>query len=154
MKKKNGLSLSDILKPEIVQVAVSARDREDAIRKAGEILVKHKIVEDRYIEAMLHTCEELGPYIVLVPGIAIPHAAPEEGAIGIGLAIITLSEPIEFGHQQNDPVDTVIAFASCDKDMHIEILSSIATFLQDKDRAAAVAKARSPEEVVALLSEQ
>ena len=53
---------------------------EDAVRAAGRMLLDCGAVEERYIEAMVETAKDLGPYIVIAPGIAIPHARPEDGA--------------------------------------------------------------------------
>jgi mannitol/fructose-specific phosphotransferase system IIA component (Ntr-type) len=151
MQSKKKLHLKDVLTPEVIRIGVSVEDREQAIRKAGELLVENQIAEPRYIDAMVATCDELGPYIVLAPGVAIPHAAPEKGAMNVGLALITLKEPIKFGNDQNDPVNTVIAFASCDEEMHMGILSQLALFLEDLERLEAVAHAKTPEEVIKLI---
>jgi len=148
MQSRRQPRLVDVVKPELVRVGVRAWDREDAIRKAGDLLVQNHIAEPRYVDAMVRTCDELGPYIVLAPGVAIPHAASEDGARAVGLALIALAEPIEFGNEENDPVHIVIAFASCDSDIHVGILSSLAHFLEDKKRIHAVAKASSSQEVI------
>jgi mannitol/fructose-specific phosphotransferase system IIA component (Ntr-type) len=152
MKQCQELTLMDVIKPEIVRIGVFVKDREDAIRIAGEVLVEAGIVEERYINAMIESCNELGPYIVLAPGVAIPHAAPNRGAISIGISIVILKNPVEFGNKENDPVRIVIAFASHDKQKHVKILSQLAVFLKDQNRLQELAKASCPEKVVKILA--
>jgi PTS system ascorbate-specific IIA component len=74
--------------------------------------------------------EEHGPYIVLAPGLALAHARPEDGVLRVCLAVVTLAEPVAFGHPDNDPVDVVFAFGSPDAEQHVAMLSALARRLQ------------------------
>ena len=42
-----------------------------------------------YVDGIIASVKELGPYIVIADGIAMPHTRPEQGAIGIGCSLIT-----------------------------------------------------------------
>lgn len=97
-----------------------------AIRAACQPLLDGGAVEARYVERCVEMVETHGPYIVVAPGIALAHARPEDGAIELGLAVATLTEPVDFGHEQNDPVDLVFAFATPDRDQHVHLLAAIA----------------------------
>ena len=46
--------------------------------------------EPTYTEAMIDVVRDMGPYIVLAPGLAMPHARPEMGAKQVGTALVTL----------------------------------------------------------------
>jgi len=135
-----------------VEVGVEAKNWVDAIRKAGELLEKDGIVERRYVEAMISIVEKLGAYIVLAPGIAIPHARPEDGALNVGLSIVVLAKPVEFG-SPNDPVKVVIAFASPDKTSHLSLLKLLAELLQDAIAVEKLKNAKSVEDVKVILKE-
>ncbi len=152
MGQERAIALSEVVRAGVIRVGVEATTREEAIIAAGSLLVDCGIVEERYITAMLAVCSKLGPYIVLSPGIAVPHAAPEDGALELGLAVVVLARPIRFGHPENDPVHTVIAFASPDHHRHIGVLSALARFLADPARCDAMARARSAQEVMDLLN--
>lgn len=117
---------------EAVRIGVSATDWRDAVRAAGDLLVEIGAAEDAYVEAIVDAVEDMGPYIVLAPGIAIAHARPEDGAVAVGFSLARLSEPVEFGAGNNDPVDLVFAFASPDKEDHISALSTLANLLEEQ----------------------
>ena len=84
---------------------------------------------DGYADRCVAMVEEHGPYIVLAPGIALAHARPEDGVCRVGIAAVTLTDPVEFGHEDNDPVDVVFAFGSPDADQHVRLLSELARHL-------------------------
>ena len=131
----------------IADVAVEAKtgvvvsDWHAAIRAACHPLVEAGAFEQRYEDRCVANVEEMGPYIVLAPGIALAHARPEDGVRALGLSIAVLEHPVLFGHEANDPVDLVFAFGSPDKDAHIGLLSALAsrliTGLGEQLRAAA-----------------
>lgn len=123
--------LSDYLSEQTIALSVRANDWREAIRVAGQLLVETGGVEPRYIEGMIRTAEELGPYIVIAPGIALPHARPEEGVIKNCFSLITLSPPVEFGNENNDPVVVVIAFGATDHEAHVEALAELARAIAD-----------------------
>lgn len=114
-----------------VGVVESVRDWKEAVRISGELLLKGGCIEPRYIEKMIKTCEELGPYIAICPGIAIPHARPEDGAKKVCLAILVVREGVNFG-SHNDPVYVLIAFSTPDKSSHIKVIQELARLLMDK----------------------
>jgi mannitol/fructose-specific phosphotransferase system IIA component (Ntr-type) len=78
---------------------------------------------------MINVIREIGPYVVIAPGIALLHARPEDGVIKTCFGITTLKDPVAFGHSQNDPVDLVLVLGAVDKTSHIQALQQIATFL-------------------------
>jgi mannitol/fructose-specific phosphotransferase system IIA component (Ntr-type) len=119
-----------LLTKDTVEMNVQASTWQEAVRSVGSILVRSGAAEERYIDAMINLTSELGPYIVITPGIAIPHARPEEGAITVGFAAVKLKEPVNFGNEANDPVYLVLGFCTPNSKAHIESLTKIATALE------------------------
>jgi PTS system ascorbate-specific IIA component len=133
-----------------VLVGASARDWVEAVRLAGELLVRDGVVEERYVEAMVRVTEELGPYAVIAPGVAMPHARPEDGAREVGLSLVVLREGVNFG-SPNDPVYVVIGFAAKDKTSHLRVLQQLAEFLSEPDVIDELKRVRSEDELRTLL---
>lgn len=143
-----------ILAEKQAAVNVKVTGWEDAVRAAGRLLVNGGFAEERYIEGMLKLSKELGPYIVLAPGIAIPHARPEEGAIKVGFAALTLNPPVNFGNEYNDPVSLVIGFCSPSGDAHVELLMRIARILGAENFLEKCKAARNPAELAQIFNQQ
>lgn len=108
------------------------------------MLVASGCVADAYVGAMIRTVETLGPYVVIAPGIAMPHARPEDGVSRTGMALVRLEIPVAFGHPSNDPVDLVIPLAAVDPDSHVLAMAQLAERLSDPDTLRRLRAAQIP----------
>jgi mannitol/fructose-specific phosphotransferase system IIA component (Ntr-type) len=89
-----------------------------------------------------------------VPGIAIPHARPEDGMKRVGFSLVTLKEPVYFGHPKNDPVDLLIALGGPDNKSHIKALAQLAQMLQNQETVKRLRNAQTKEEVLKIINEK
>jgi len=145
------LDLKDLLTPNRIRTRVYAEDAVDAIRTAGRLMVDSGATEERYIDGMLSMAKQLGPYIVISPGVAIPHARPEDGVIRPCLSLITLDPPVNFGNAENDPVSIVLAIAAVDDTQHIQGLRLVAKLLSDDEKRKKILLAKTREDILAIL---
>ncbi len=135
-----------------ISVRATASNWKQALELAGDALVRSNRTTPQYTEAMVQAFEELGPYMVIAPGIALAHARPSEAVLGTGLALITLSEPVVFGSEANDPVQLVIGLAAVDHDSHINLMASLSELLMDVMKVNMLLQAENVEQVRELLS--
>ena len=142
--------LSDYLTRDLIKLQVEVEDWQGALRAGGDMLVRAGFCEPRYIEAMISAVKDLGPYMVLAPGIALAHARPEDGVLKMGMSIMTLATPVEFGAEENDPVKLVISFGGVDNKSHMGMLQELAIFLSDDEKQAQLKNATDFDEVVKL----
>ena len=132
-------------------VAVTASDREAAIRASGQLLVESGRVTADYIDQMVAAVEEFGPYIVIAPGIALAHARPSESVLATGLSLAVLASPVEFG-SHNDPVNLVFGLAAVDHDSHLTVLAELAERLSDEHFVNKLINASTNDQLGALLA--
>jgi mannitol/fructose-specific phosphotransferase system IIA component (Ntr-type) len=145
------VNLKQLLTAERVATNVKVDNWEDAVRAIGRLMVDTNVVEERYIDGMINTAKELGPYIVIAPGIALPHSRPEDGVLAPCMALITLAPPIDFGSSENDPVRVVIAFGAVDNQQHVQALQDMALILSDSDNLNALQSAEIEEEILRVM---
>lgn len=126
--------LSSLLPAERIETDFHADDWKSAVKEAGRLLFETEVVKEEYIQAMVDTAEELGPYIVIAKGIALPHAAPEKGALQTGLSLVSLEPAVNFGNPHNDPVRLVIGLSALDHEMHINALRTLAEIFMDNEK--------------------
>lgn len=141
------MDVKELIRKEIVDIEVNVEDWEDAIRATGKLLVDDNAVEERFVEAMIRVAKEFGPYIVVAPGIALPHARPEDGVIKPSIAIVRLAKPVDFGNKLNDPVYLIAALAALDQEQHIEGLRRLALVLGDKKKVEVIKDATTREDL-------
>lgn len=137
-----------IFTEDVLRVGLDVQEWQQAVREIGAVMVDAGLTKATYTEAMINTIQQLGPYAVIAPGIAMPHARPEDGVVKTGFALATLKTPVEFGNSENDPVDIVVAFSAIDKENHVEALVHIANLLSDQQ---AVNQIRHSETIEQLL---
>lgn len=143
-------SITDLLKPENIQVFERADSWQDAIRLSLATLERNGYVEPRYADNIIKDTLKLGPYYVLTEDIALVHARPEEGAIKKQLAVTLIHEPVIFS-EDTFPVRILFALAAEDNTSHIEAIQLLASFCMDEERVAAVIRCTRPEEIYAIL---
>lgn len=124
-------ALSSAFAPNSIEVGVVVDSREAAIVAVGGLLEASGRTTTGYTGEMLAVLDELGPYFVIAPGVAIAHARPSESVISAGLSLAVLAEPVEFGSDHNDPVRLVFGLCAKDHDGHIEVLAGLAEVLSD-----------------------
>ncbi|MGV6989096.1 PTS sugar transporter subunit IIA [Testudinibacter sp. P80/BLE/0925] len=109
----------------------------EAIKIGTDMLVASGAVEPRYYDAIVQSINELGPYIILAPGLAMPHARPEDGVNKTAFALVTLAEPIVFEGEET-PVDILITLAGSTSDQHMQGLMEITQVLDDEESETGV----------------
>ncbi|MDD3948843.1 MAG: PTS sugar transporter subunit IIA [Anaerolineaceae bacterium] len=146
------MKLTDLLRPNLIAVNVHVKDWQEAVRESGRLLVEDQAVEPRFVDAMIEVVKEFGPYIVLAPGFAMPHAKAEAGCLKTSMSLITLKEPVEFGNPENDPVYVVAALTAKDHNEHIGALSQLADVLSNDTVVDELVAANSVEEILAIVN--
>ena len=136
---------------ESVVLQVSARDWREAVELSGAALSAAGAARAGYAAQMVRMIEEHGPYIVVAPGLALAHARPGPEVIADGLAVVTLAEPVEFGHPHNDPVRVVLAVSAASNESHLQLVAGLANIFNDTDAVDRLARAASADEVREIL---
>ena len=101
-----GPRLSQLLTVTAIHLGATAQDWRAAVRLAGDALVTSGATAPAYTDEMIATVEQLGPYIVIAPGIALAHSRPSPAVLRAGISLVTLARPVDFGHRTNDPVSS------------------------------------------------
>ena len=137
-----------LLSRNAIAVGVEVADWKEAVKVGTDLLVEAGTIEPRYYDEILKCHAELGPYYLLAPGLAMPHARPEGGVIETSFALVTLKNPVNFGDPDNDPIDILITLAAKDaKTQNEEAIVQVVTIFDDEEAVAGLRNATSVEEV-------
>ncbi|WP_373778563.1 PTS sugar transporter subunit IIA [Glaesserella sp.] len=115
-----------------IRLNQSADNWQAAIKIAIDPLIESGAVEPRYYDTIIKCINDMGPYIILAPGLAMPHARPEDGVKRTAFALVTLEKPVIFDGE-DEPVDVLVALAGSDSDQHMQGLMEITQVLDDPD---------------------
>lgn len=153
IKERYKPMLKEVITENEILTNVEAKDWREAVRIGGELLLNAGKIEERYIQGMIENVEENGAYIVIAPKIAMPHARPEKGAKEIGLSLITLKNPINFGNPKNDPVSLVISLCAVDHSSHLRALSELMDILADEESVKYILSENDSNKIIKLIKE-
>lgn len=142
--------MADVLDLDRIQLAGTARTRDDAIREVGALLTGVGAVTSAYVDAMFDRETSVSTYMGNL--LAIPHGTNEakDEIRHSALALVRYDEPIDWGGGHE--VRFVVGIAG-KGDEHLEILSSIALVFSDEEQVAKLAAAGSPQEILDLLGD-
>ena len=130
--------LAELLTAQTIELGVEARDWRETVQKAGNMLLQAGTIEKRFVRAMEEIILEYGPYMVIWPGAILLHAPPD-GVRQLGMSLLTLKQPVYFGHAENDPVQIAIVLAALDNHSHITALHQLNRLMQDAQARSAIA---------------
>ena len=113
--------MSDLIKKELIRIEDRANDWKDAIRIAAKSLLDNGYINEQYVEDMIKSVEDAGPYIVLAPNIAVPHARPNGNVAKMAISLTKLNEPVNFRNEEEDEdnwVRILFCLAAVDSSSH------------------------------------
>lgn len=113
-----------------IQLNLVADNWEEAIRLSAMPLLRNNDITEEYIDAMIDNINNLGAYIVVDDGIAIPHARPDNYVKNFGITINTFKTPITIGSHNN--ITIFITIASINNENHIELITQIMKLIEDE----------------------
>lgn len=151
-KKKQPL-LEDLLQAETIQVIEEVFDWKEAIKVAADPLLGNGTIEVSYVEAMIENIDILGPYVVIGPEVAIPHARPEKGVNRIGISLLKLKKPVYFLNNKDYPVRLLFCIAATDNTTHLKALSQLTELLNEDNSLEILKELESIEEISAFFSQ-
>jgi PTS system ascorbate-specific IIA component len=140
--------ISELFTEETVAVDIVAKDWEEAVRYGGKLLVDAGKTQDMYTEAMVNNVKKMGEYIVIAPGLAMPHARPEFGVKALGMGLVKLKEAVHFGNAEYDPVDILVFLCAVDQTAHITALAELMQLIEDEDFLTKVRNDLPKEEIL------
>ena len=147
------MRITDLLRPESVELHTSAANKEAAIDKLIGLHVAGDNLADAeaYKQAIL--AREAKSSTAIEAGIAVPHAK-SEAVKRPGLAAMTLDTGVDYGAMDNNPSDLFFMIAApMDGNLHLEILSRLMVLLMDGDFTAKLRAATTVEEFMKAIDE-
>lgn len=146
-------SLKELLSKSRIQIVEEATDWKEAIFLASEPLRKEGFISASYQEAMVDNIKKMGPYVVISPGLALPHASKNEGAFRLGMSLLKLKKPVAFSKKKKDQVEIIIVLSVIDDNSHVNALSELTEKMISSDFFARLTKANSIEEIIKIINE-
>ena len=130
-----------ILQPGNIRIGLPAEPKEEAIRRAGELLVAGGYARPEYVDAMLRR-EELAT-TCLGMGLAIPHGTSDakERVLRSGIVILQYPDGVDF---DGEKAHLIVGIAGVG-DEHLEILARLSASFEDEELLQRLMTATDPQ---------
>lgn len=133
-KRKIQPMLKDILTDDDIILQQTCSNWQQAITFVAQPLLQKNYISKNYVDAMISSLEQYGPYIVIGKNLALAHARPEDGVNQLGLSVMTMRDPVDFGNQDMGPVKIIFCLAAIDSFSHLNIMRSLIELINDESK--------------------
>ena len=107
------------------------KDWEEAIQISCQTLLDKAIINQTYVDEIISCVKEFGPYIVIVPGVAMPHSSEKsQGVFGTAISFTKMPGAVVF-EEGNDEKNASLFFtlAAKNSEEHMENISNLSELL-------------------------
>lgn len=135
-----------------IKLKQHAADWKEAIFVATAPLIKSGAVTATYPEEIVASTENFGPYYILMPGMAMPHARPEDGVNQDAFSLVVLDRPVTFSDGKE--VTVLITLAATSSEIHTGIaIPQIVALFELPNIIERLEHATTAEEVLKMIDE-
>lgn len=144
--------LDSLLENDSIQLSKKVENWQEAIKLLMKPLEISKAVTENYAKAIIDRTEEIGPFYIIGPSVAMPHERGELGALKNAFTFLTLEHPVEF--PGNEMVDILVGFSATNSDEHIaESIPQVVMIFEDDSSFDDIRKIKSKEELIKYISD-
>jgi len=122
---------------------------EESIRVAAKPLLEKNFITQQYIQSMIDTVHKHGSYIVVVPGIAMPHAKDQENVNKTSMSFLKLKNSVLYPDEKE--VDILFVLAAKDNTEHLELIADLSSILADEEVMEKFMKVENEKELIKLI---
>lgn len=130
-------------------------DWRDAIAESCQLLLDKKIIDQTYVDEIIRCVEEHGPYIVIVPEVAMPHSSEDsKGVFGTAISFTKMKKTIQF--ESDEEKKSAILFftlAAKNAEEHMENIQNLSELLMTEGLIESLVATNSIEDYQAVMKE-
>jgi phosphoenolpyruvate-protein phosphotransferase len=132
-----------------IQLEAQAANKEQAIRKVGDLLIHNQYIQPGYVESMLGREKVANTY--LGNGISIPHGLPKDRDLILrtGIAVLQVPGGVEWNPGEKA---TLIVGIAARSDEHLELLANLTHVLGDEQTVRRLSTTRDPQDIIRALT--
>lgn len=135
-----------------IRLGLTAESWEEAVKLSVEPLIESGAVKEEYYDAIIDSTKQYGPYYILMPGMAMPHARPEAGVQRDAFSLITLTKPVRFSDGKD--VQVLLALAATSSQIHTSVaIPQIIALFELENSIERLVNCQTKEEVLAMVEE-
>ncbi|MBZ8177968.1 hypothetical protein GP475_06910 [Corynebacterium poyangense] len=125
-----------------------------AVRSCLSLLEKDGLITSTYSNAVITSIKSgEGLYMDLGYEVLLAHTRPEQGSLGVGLALTVLDSPVLLNGDQRHPIRQIWGLCALDSHSHQELMANFAKVLMNEAIRQKISQATSATEIHDLISQ-
>ena len=148
------MRITELLKPESIDLNAAPKDKNDTIRQAVALMAKSGNISniEAYTKQVMAREEESTTGVG--EGIAIPHGKCD-AVTRPGLAAMIIRDGVDYDSLDGEPVNVLflIAAPNTKDNVHLDVLSKLSVLLMDEDFTAALKAAKTTDEFLKVIDD-
>jgi PTS system mannitol-specific IIA component/PTS system ascorbate-specific IIA component len=141
--------LNEILEDH-VKIVESVDSWQESIKMAAEKLLEKDYITQEYVDAAINNIVKNGPYIIIIPKVAIPHSRPEDGVHETSASLLKLNTPVMYPKENS--VKVVLMLAAADSEKHLKMISSLTDLFSDEEKMDRIFESTTKEEILEIIA--
>lgn len=134
-----------------IALNIEVKDWKEAVKYSTILLEKSGAITEEYYQAIIKNTKEYGPYYIIVPEVAMPHARPENGVLKDAFSLVTLKNPVVFDGS-DDNISILVTLAATSTENHNEFgIVQVAELFENEENVEKIKNAREISEVLELI---
>lgn len=132
----------------LIKISDEILEWKDAVHQGVDLLVKNGNCTPDFSIEIIKSVEKFGPYFILMPKLALAHAAPGDYIKENGLSLIVFKNKVKFSELEKHEVNLLFTLAAQDGKSHMDLLVKFVTlFQEDQDLVEKIIKLDSVKEI-------
>lgn len=123
--------VKQLLPKQHIQVLEQVESWQTATRIASQPLLSEQLIEEVYVENMISSVYEHGPYMVLSDYFSLMHATPGIGVNEESMSLLVTKKAVDF---EGRAVKIFLVLAALDSRSHLESLQKIMEVFMDEEK--------------------
>lgn len=150
IKQGGSRMLKEILTLNRIKFSQSSKNWMEAIKEASQPLLEEGKITQEYVDAMIQSVKDNGPYIVLDDYFALAHARPNQGVNELSMSMLKIDNAVDF---LGEDVKVIVVLAATDNKRHLQALASLTELLSHSENLSKIISTDSKEIVMNLINE-
>lgn len=102
---------------------------QEAVTESCQLLLQQGCISETYIAEIIRSVEDHGPYIIIAPNVAMPHASGEStGVFTTAISFTRLKKPVSFG-SSDKMAQLFFTLVAKDLNEHLENIQNLMELL-------------------------
>lgn len=134
--------IKELLEKNLVSFVTGVTAWEEAVALSGKRLVEEGYIDETYVKEIVDNVKEHGPYIVLIPGVAMPHATVgAKGVMKTGISLTIFDQDIDFEQEKHAKLFFTVATNNAEE--HLENIQNLMELLMDENNLEILLNAKT-----------